>query len=758
MVQNFVNYYRLCKTVLNRTRGTNPFLGSLPDNVDEYFTEIVEDDDTLRSLYVTSRSTRDPHCPMNEAFREEFPPNDLAQYSAKTKEWSRYTGGRKFDAAHRAIIPDKMERRILAYFDRQIARLTEPERSPLAPSSAMRRMIFLQAGIGSGKSTMLHHMSRVLLPELREHLPYEYLPILVDFNEGYEERPLEDVKASILSQATGVLADLGGIRNADDWATVSQPELFLPDGRERPEIETAPDPAKKSRSIVHECSNHMVLLKRASRYLGSLPRPQIPLIMFDNADPLPEKRQLALVRYLDMLLHQCPYCLGLVSVREYTLGNLCNLSKPGGYRYLNRAHMTTPVLAEMVQKRFDKLMDDFPDALSKTPSITIRPGVSLSDYDVMQVYAHIGTAFRENNDPKEQDRSRASSRRFSTPGGKESVELFLHNMTNSNARMALGGVLSVLSSWALAWSHGILAYVHSRDQKGRREVPPFTIDEFLRVLCLGEYEYYDHGKNEFVQNLFAFGGRKPNPEVGRVPALLLYRALQYLENAGESVSKVDMVTDFTACFGYRKRDIETLLAWLLDHGFVESHEGSMLTRVKTLYKTRKTWFYVHTVCKLLVYLENIRNDSMISYETTPHQHKTTLTADIWGVLDFVEFVFRQELMEYAHVRKSTKRKAAFSQMIGGQPVSYKLLKSVIKRASYLVSEGIAPMSPNQRNALSRRARKLSAEMLTEMRDGNLVPQLHEYPTKGYMTFRFSSSRPHARMRTNRSTGPRDLSR
>jgi hypothetical protein len=121
-----------------------------------------------------------------------------------------------------------------------------------------------------------------------------------------------------------------------------------------------------------------------------------------------------------------------------------------------------------------------------------------------------------------------------------------------------------------------------------------------------------------------------------------------------------------------------LLEDLLDKGFIESHEGSSFEHIKTLYPTRKLRFYIEAFARSLVYIEMIRNDSFIEYGSKPRVFGATLAEDFCEALKFIRYVKEQEEMQYRFARDGVEKLERFRRVVGNEPVSWTLLKSVAK--------------------------------------------------------------------------------
>jgi hypothetical protein len=660
----------------------------LPEDMEDYFGDIIQDEALLRATYVEDRYPSDENSPMNRNRPGEFPDNAVSEYDPRTGEWLRSPPNPVLHKEYGDRIKDRMELTLLTVLDRLVRtqkRVGVANRSADIP---LNRMVFLQGGIGSGKTTMMHHFQTVVLPRLNEDRPYAnclFVPI-VDFNNIDTEVSSANAKNEVLRTIRQAVERKAGLSSVQAWERIAEPDIYDASGSVIPAIATSTNPEAEKRRIVNQAKDHSIFLQRAVRHLSMGTRPGVVVIVYDNLDFQSVLRQLAFVRHLQHLLGKLPTAIGVVSVRERTLGHLCQLGAFKAFGHLRKMHMTTPVLPVLVQKRFDRLLAAWEPAKDTAPVIQVSERASFSAYDLREVFANVSTAFAPRR------KSTKVSSRISDHIGRECVDTFLHNATNSNSRQALSLVVEAMQSWAFRYERIIREYIVNRDVDHQRKLPPFGVDELVRLAAVGQLRLYDHSQNEYIQNVFAWGSHMPNAAEGRFPLLLVYRFLQFFETHGDHSTKEQVYSDMR-WVGYRQREIDEVLTWLIDSGFLESYEGPNLAQVTVLYKTRKTWFYFHFLSKMLVYLEHMRNDSVIEYEAQPHEFDANVVMDAHAVFEFIEYVLEQEQLEYAFVRRERKQHLkAYKGIVCDQPLSWKLLRSAVRRLNDL-SEHMPAMFP-----------------------------------------------------------------
>jgi len=695
MKNEFRAPYRLVERNPNPVIGTNVIFGEISDELEQCLGEIIDSVDLLEKAYVTERyPSKDAQSgTMNTMNPGLFCANLVSRWHQAQRKWrpvrNLTVAARELTHATRDIAElhfvDWLYR--LARYAKQ--NLNAKAANPQAPPLPERRILFLQAGIGTGKTTMLHHCASVLLPHIRgaDVCPVDFLPIILDFKDvpiGARVDRVWRAKMEAARKAVEVYLDSSGVE--DIWRAIAEQELYLPSGRLIPEIREARYPRRARAKIVRQSSKANVFLARAAAFLARRTVPTVVTVVLDNMEKhdYSTERQLAFIGKLIDFLSETRGAIGVVSVREYTLGNMSHLDAFRSQRHIERQHITAPYIGDMLQKRLNLCMAKLDDPAFRQRTVAIAHGTQVTVSDIKGLLKRVYTSFREER----RMRVAGVARTQLAPSKRPSIPGFLHGATDSNCRAALDLVIDALNSWAVATTSVVVHYLDTRDNVRRPELPPLTFDEIVRLSMVEQRQYYDSGYHTWVANVFSWGGRRPEAEHGRFPSLVKYRLMQLLDNAGGPVRVSDLRKIMSIFEGYAGSPLEELLHEFLEQGFVESEEGNDLAKITRLARTRKLIHYLHLLSKTLVYLENVRNDAVIDYATDPHECRQLLAHDLVTVVQFIDFIYRQEKDEYAYVRMRSERRpsilARYAKMARVQPICFKLLRSVCDRVNQLV--------------------------------------------------------------------------
>ncbi len=101
--------------------------------------------------------------------------------------------------------------------------------------------------------------------------------------------------------------------------------------------------------------------------------------------------------------------------------------------------------------------------------------------------------------------------------------------------------------------------------------------------------------------------------------------------------------------------------------------------------------------------------------------------DVSHVLDFIDYVFDQEVEEYKYIRSRAKRKPSvmtwFAKMAQVQPLCYKLVVSVTDRINALGRTGILARQKGLSVQTINRHQRLVDAIFRAIRRGELYPQI-----------------------------------
>lgn len=716
---------------------TNNIFSEIEPAVRANLGDISGDIEQLRTLYVYSRfSPRAvPTGTLNAEHPEQYTNNLVARWNSETDCWQPVRALTEAGKALRERVADSAELRLLDHLAR-ISRaaksaLARDGRSYHAAASPEKRVLFVQAGVGTGKTTMLNHLVRVTIPDVAREssLPIGLVPVLLDFKGYTEAENLRTVWASLLTKARTRVEDEMSRRGVSRlWEKIAEPFMVLPNGDQIPEIAEAANPVAARSRFIERARVGQVFLERVGLYLAEDKRfPSFVVLILDNLEKLEVStaRQLAIINNLLALLERARGILAVVSVRESTLGNLSHLASFASQHHIERQHLTTPLISEVLQKRIDSSLERLASGGNIERQVALSTGITVTVADVVGMLRTVDSAFSEE----------VHSLGIARDGGERAaakelvVSKLMHVCTNRNVRAALDMALTAIESWAIRLEEVLPFYYNMRTKHGRGTLPPFTFDEFLRLSMIGAHLFYssDDGKN--YPNAFGWGNMKPDYGAGRFPTLVKHRLMQFLDNAGRAVAVTDIRKALRQCTGYDDDDILMLLKNFLDDGLIESEEGNRIERIRLVYVTPKLVYILHWLCKTLVYLEHVRNDSVIEFMSTPHYPRSSFADDVENLLEFVWYIFDQERREYGYVKqRSTENPSTmnwYSKMATDQPICFKLFHGITKRINALTSQHIERFEGTAEQRIRSKHQSLNDSIFAACRRGQLYPVIRQ---------------------------------
>jgi hypothetical protein len=645
-------YYTLCSKYINSNKGQNELLKMLLGSFTNYFQDIIEDDELLENNFIYSRY----NSTINDNFK--FKKNRIQTWlTDKRSDHEIDVVSEKISK----IIEDESQIVLMDHLF-NIFTKTNQSASGLLNFSPSKRIIFIQGGIGSGKSTMLHHFARITLRKLTEKklLPINIIPIIIDFNfsEGAIGR----------SRNWNQILNNINKRVRDGITAIYQNDIVCEEFS-----------AIYNRYALNQIVSASDLLFQISNYLSNNGLPVMILIIYDNLDMNTIDNQYWYINKLYNLLNTLERnVFGIVAVRESTYNNLSVTLKFEEFMHLTKFSITTPVIGDVLVKRFNSCINNIHE--NEFRSIIIRDQnktFSISQVDLRPILQHINTAFKSNITGQDSIRN--------------DLNRFLMAISNMNLRFVLQLVINALKSWAFDIAPIVKQYLYNRDITLKKipisltadykislvDLPAFSVDQIIQLAFVGEHLFYDHRYNNHIYNVFTVDELLPDPQNGKFPVLLIYRIFNYFELKNGVVQKTDIENDFSI-YGYRITDIGKIFEDLIRKYFIESPEGNILGNIKEFHATPKLKFYFNTFIEMLIYLENIRNDTFINYSAMPHYYENNLAQDLMEILKFINYIMDQEVQEFEYFNKLSYQKT-YLQIVTGEPISWRLLRSVIKR-------------------------------------------------------------------------------
>ena len=556
--------------------------------------------------------------------------------------------------------------------------------TPIAVQTSARqadvasRLLFVQAGAGTGKSTMLEHLARIIVPtaNTKEILEANIVPLTVDLNNHSSDDSLDDLWKEIVGEFRSQLKVARDFDTTDGWRTISEHLFVDAQGTTSPAIFYSTDQEKAKNKIIRKCEDSRVFLKRVARYLGSESRRSTPVFILDNIDRHPVRmRQARLIERFFSLLRKIPEAIGIVSVRRSTLGALGHLERFSGHLQSQQLFLTPPLIGEVIQRRLDLIVEEI-DQDSLSIQLELGKNTSIGIGDIRDLLSHICTAFSSST-------SNLDSRMGWSKARATSIERLLPYAFHSNSRGALAFAAAALESWALRLNPVVTTFLYQRDNRKPVQLPAFTTDSLIRLGAVSRHRYYDHTNSSGLFNVYCFRRTAPNPSAGRFPLLILYRSIQHFARVGKSTKREFFET--TSAFGYSKKEREEILALLIDGMFVESPEGTKLSTVRNLTRTKKLEYYYEVLCINMTYLENMRNDSIIEYDAAPHDVDDSLIVDLGEMAAFIGYALDQERLEYRYMkRKDGVHLSNYRKLVFDSPISVRMFRSVVGRVQQLL--------------------------------------------------------------------------
>lgn len=739
-------YYQHNVIIPNHKRGTNNLFGLLPSKLDDVFNTITDNDETLDTLYINERyeSNNDVlfPTPFNVEFGDRFGDNEVKFFNSKNGKWTGSQSRNNIVKIQKQSVRDPAEKALIEelYYKAKLIENTQSQTKLgiLPPTDFHKRALFLLGGVGTGKTTLLHHVSRITLPKLWKNnkVPFEVIVIPVNCDPKIESDSTKEVWENSIQIIRKQIGRATGLNTVKGWEKISHHSIYEDDGSYRPEITYDPrgiEKAKKS-TIFKLKNNHIEFIKRASSYLWHSKERKIIVVALDNIDrnEIPWNRQLAMCDRLLTLLDSCRCLLGILPAREYTLGNFEQMSSAQRYHHLDRLHITTPIIGKALQERLSFYIKKNAEKLyerNKVFKLSTNIRVSFSDFSgiINSLGKSLDDHSIERTSGKRLPESTLRKLRFSNHN-------FLLNISNADLRATLQMVLYALRSWALEVESSLMHYMYTKDKYGSPDFPAFTLDELTRLLCIGESERYFEGNGSGIINVYGDGGSRPMEGIGRFPALIRSRVLEYFDRfgSGGKTSLIEMKEFISRMriFSYTPPQVKKMVSMFIDQGFIESPEGNKISNIKTFLKTKKTYYYLNPFSKLLVYLENMRNDTMIYYDSEPHEARSNIFVDFIELMKYIDFILVQEMDEWNYIncrdkkKKNTKGKEIYvNWFLGQQPICWRLLRSVVGRVNQLFRNENQKVSEENKKQMIYEFQSLRKKIQSADKEGRIMPPI-----------------------------------
>lgn len=678
------------------------------------FTEITGNDSSLNSGYIASRYESLELHPRKKLL------NTISTWDKKQRVWTSDIDANLATQHSVDFLEDRAQRAIALFALGRVGSRRESVlgRSPLSAVNPPDRMLFIQGTIGCGKSTLVHHFTKLTCPRINQHngIPLRLKPIVINLNNLDPTVSIVDNWITVLESVKTELETTTNLVTEQDWALIARPESHNAEtGTLLPKITLAQDPQEALRSIIHQSSDPKIFIKRVSEYISNNEKDCALLLVFDNLDIISSiSSQLDIIRKIHALLAECSDALAIITLREKNVRRQEKLRDYEEFFNVRRLSVANPIIGNVVQKRFDMTIKELQADFQGYTTFRVMERVQLTLADIKKLLLHVKTAFKVHGQtsvpgPSSNENIRAN------PG------MFLQAITNGNTRDALAYLLEALSSWALQVDSIVQDYIYQRDNNHDIDLPNFRIDELLRLLFVGEYRFYDSERNGHIVNLFQIKKESSNFSVGRFPHLLPYRFCNFIIR-NESLN-VGECLQASSCYGYTVGEVLSLIQKLIDLSFIETETNSAINNKSEIFATEKCIFYIRHLFNMFTYLENIRNDCVLTYDVEPHNVRSPIIYDFRETLKFIAFLFLEEQKELIWMKESDERLVQFREMLGTEPLAFTLLKSVTNRLNSLFEQLPRLFSdPNSQEA-KKEFKTLQNEIRTAIEKGHIMTAL-----------------------------------
>lgn len=569
------------------------------------------------------------------------------------------------------------------YLDKAHIEIARFLKSSKLSKSGSESFGIIQGGIGCGKTTLIRYFVSELFPELNngQVSPSEF-PVIVNFLDWSSEGILDEYKhieneqkANQISKATGNhLISESIFKFVMHSFRVHHPSLFDREATIKVASPNFGDDANlkdilillegdstKSEIIKNNINSflndHRLYFERILEYLASENK---RLILFlDNVDHHELIIQKKLLELFFPLCARFPKSIAVViMVREYTLSEHRQFAET---KMLRAMHVTSPKLGDVLKRRLASAIE------------RIRIGGQLPMIHTQQ-FSYKIESYEEFLE------------KWRKTFDEDKNVTYLKCISNGNTRSALKVAQRAMRSGHLSVSRFVGEFIKAsaNDSKhGPSQWSCVTFDEMIRLSILGSREYYSSSLQDDslpIINLFNCGLDPSEPKNrNKVPALIRCRILDYLRRSDSGRRKEDVLFH-AEHLGLSSAEAIDQLQAFNDAFLIESYEGSDMRKASAIYLTRKGFFFSKRLIKYIIYIENVIGDTFINYEESLHKRTNSLQKDIPRVLKFIEFLLGEEKREMKIVsRRGEAAKLSLIELTGPHPLSWKLLKSVVRR-------------------------------------------------------------------------------
>jgi hypothetical protein len=178
-------------------------------------------------------------------------------------------------------------------------------------------------------------------------------------------------------------------------------------------------------------------------------------------------------------------------------------------------------------------------------------------------------------------------------------------------------------------------------------------------------------------------------------------------------------------YGYSKNELLSLLQWFVDFYFIESKEGLNVSKIREFFSSRKLGFYLHKLTKFIIYQENVRNDTYLTYKNPVHDYNTDLLTDVFELFHFYHEIMKYECQEYDYIKQHRRQGhvARYSSaIVGSMPICWRFLKGCRNRLKQL-DRVISKNEDTLKNKLVTEFNALRSEILRRSENNEILPKI-----------------------------------
>lgn len=464
-----------------------------------------------------------------------------------------------------------------SFFDKDFRTREKEFRKPYSKSDFM----VIVGGVGSGKTTFIHHYFRRILPEeIRRNVVWFY----IDFRE--QSKDSIDIKEYIVTECLNQLRDKYDFIDVDSWDTLQKiylPEITrLKNGPLKPVYEQDKNAfdIKISDILMEKLSNKSQYGEDVLRYVATKSDfRKMVCITIDNADQLDEEFQKkCFITAYDF--SKRINSLILLSLREDSFWRLRNI-KPFDAYYSYAYHISAPSISTIIARRLEVATKYLGKNVMEINENGAKFQIKIADF-LRILYDSLYHKNKTIN-----------------------ISLF-EALSSGNLRLATNMIGTFLNSGHTNTREYIQTYFLS----GEYIIPYHA---FLRSIALGDYTYY-HSDKSLLSNIFSIDNDGFFSHFSKLKVLNYLNERVNLETqVGRGFVKItSMYLIFNQLYD-SESSFRNVLTTLLSRRIIEADNGSNVNGNDSdfIRITSAGYYYLNTLIEQFAYLERVCEDTPI---------------------------------------------------------------------------------------------------------------------------------------------------